>query len=158
MPSEAIFWFANVARWIVWDRKAGCTKLFQRNIARASLKDRTATSKALLSQDCSCWRETKRWWTRTRVAISGSKKTNKINIKGSSQSRLLSEGNKNAATGEREQCSQFPDSPPKLLLKQDIISELPWYIHLKRKRIPNLRRQQKYWKCKTYTYFKNLNI
>ena len=74
MPSEAIFCFANVVRWIVWDRKAGCTKLFQRNIARASLKDRTATSKALLSQDCSCWRETKRWWTRTLVAISGSKK------------------------------------------------------------------------------------
>ena len=75
MPSEAIFCFANVVRWIVWDKKAGCTKLFQRNIARASLKDRTATSKALLSQDCSCWRETKRWWTRTLVAISGSKKT-----------------------------------------------------------------------------------
>ena len=74
MPSEAIFWFANVARWIVWDRKAGCTKLFQRNIARASLDDRTATSKALLSQDCSCWRETKRWWTRTLVANFGSKK------------------------------------------------------------------------------------
>ena len=143
MPSEAIFCFANVVIWIVWDRKAGCTKLFQRNIARASLKDRTATSKALLSQDCSCWRETKRWWTRTLVAISGSKKTKqKKNIKGSPQSRLLSEGNKYAATGEREQCSQFPDSLPKLLLKQDIISELPWYIHLKRKRNLNSRSQK----------------
>ena len=45
-------------------------------------------------------------------------------------------------TGEREQCSQFPDPLPKLLLKQDIISELPWYLHLKRKRNLNSRSQK----------------